>query len=151
MMHVRDNEDTYSKLGGWGEDVGINEAVRVDDEGGTGDGGGTRNERRGLRERSSKDAANGGQRKRGRDGGDHARVGEHRWDVTKNKSEDDERRKSRSADLVMWRMKVRNEVKGGEEPPPQDLQVIYPAAARGGRCAHDAAESRAGSPSARMS
>ena len=78
MMHIRDNEDTYSKLGGWGEDVGINEAVGVDDEGGIGDGGGTRNERRGLRERSSKDAANGGQRKRGRDGGDHAGEGEHR-------------------------------------------------------------------------
>ena len=91
---------TYSEGGRRGEDARINELVGVDDEGRARDGSGTRHEGRSLGNRNSENAAHRGQRQRGRDGGDHAGEGEHRWDV-KNKKRERRRRKSRLADLRM--------------------------------------------------
>ena len=60
------------------QDIRGDEAIGVNDESGARDRDSPRDERRGLGNRNSKDAAHGGQRQRGRDGGDHAGVGEHR-------------------------------------------------------------------------
>ena len=84
----------YSKLGSGGQDARINELVGVDDECRARDGGSTRHQGRGLGNRNSENAAHGGQRQRSRDGGDHAGGGEHRWDVKKSKSENDEEEKA---------------------------------------------------------
>lgn len=71
-------------IDGW-KDIRGDEAVGVDDECRAGYRS-TRYQRRGLLGNgNSKDAAHGGQRQRGRDGGDHAGEGEHRWGVTKAK------------------------------------------------------------------
>ena len=94
------SNSSYSELRGRGKDSGASIEVGVDDEGRARDRDGTRGEVRGLRNRNSKNAAHRGQRQRGRDGGDHAGEGEHRWDV-KNKKRERRRRKSRLADLRM--------------------------------------------------
>ena len=78
-------EGTYRELGSGRQNVGVDETIGVDDECRAGYRS-TRYQRRGLLGNgNSKDAAHGGQRQRGRDGGDHAGEGEHRWGVTKAK------------------------------------------------------------------
>ena len=79
---VRDRA-TYSEGGRRGEDTRINKLVGVDDECRARDGSGTRHQGRGLGNGNSENAAHRGQRQLGRDGGDHAGGGEHRWDVKK--------------------------------------------------------------------
>ena len=116
---VRDRA-TYSEGGRRGEDTRINKLVGVDDERRTRDGSGTRHEGRGLGNRNSENAAHRGQRQRGRDGGDHARGGEHGWVVNEKKKRTTKKEKPTSG-LENVRMKVSNEGGGDEETEPYAL------------------------------
>ena len=72
-------EGAYRELGGGRQNVGIDKTIGVDDECRAGYRSGAGYQVRGLGNGNSKDAAHRGQRQRGRDGGDHAGDGEHRW------------------------------------------------------------------------